>query len=83
MLLAVCVVSQKNKLWGEGLLGDGVIILQGFAYCGLSLRDKTKRIWLQRSFSPVFIPSSDDVLTSQSGDGILKIKFVQDEFIHV
>lgn len=42
------------------------MIPQGFACCGLPLGDKTRRVWLHRSFSLAFIPSSDDVLTSSS-----------------
>lgn len=38
--------------------GCGLIAPQGFAHCGLSLRDKTKPVWLRGGFSPAFIPSS-------------------------
>lgn len=48
---------------GREFWAAGLIIPRGFAYCGLSLRHETKRIWLWRSFSPAFIPSSGDVLT--------------------
>lgn len=77
LLFSVCETKFKCRLlsasdprrtscWGEGLLGSGVMIPQGLACCGSPLGDRTRRIWLRRSFSLAFFPSSDDVLTSSS-----------------